>query len=279
VDSHRHIQRYSHLPRVRPDIDPRLSRSLEYGVAILECFTAERPTLRISELADMIEVGRSTTHRYAMTLAALGYLEQDDKRRYRLAHHAARSGMAVIATIRLETPARTILEQLREETGHTVSMGVLDGNRVLYTHRLFGHHSGQYEADLGLGVGAHVPAHCTALGKALLASLDTDELDTAIARLTLARCGPNSILKKKALRGEVEQVDRDGLAIADEELATGVRSIAAPIHPQDARQSLAVEVTVPSCVYTVPRLLAVVGPSVRQAASSLGVTTDRRSYG
>lgn len=264
--------------RVRPDIDPRLSRSLEYGVAILECFTAERPTLRISELADMIEVGRSTTHRYAMTLAALGYLEQDDKRRYRLAHRAARSGLTVIATIRLEIPALTILEKLREETGHTVSMGVLDGDRVLYTHRLFGHHAGQYEADLGLGVGAHVPLHCTALGKALLASLDADELGTAVARLKLRRCGPNSILTKKGLLGEVERIRGDGLAIGDEELARGVRSIAAPIHSQDARLSLAVEVTAPSSVYTVPQLVAVVGPSVKEAALSLGVTSDRRGY-
>jgi DNA-binding Lrp family transcriptional regulator/DNA-binding CsgD family transcriptional regulator len=104
--------------RIAPVPDPRLSRSLEYGAALLECFATSRFALRISELADMVGISRSTTHRYATTLVELGYLAQDDKRRYRLAQGAALPGMAVIDTIRLETPARTILEDLRTETGY-----------------------------------------------------------------------------------------------------------------------------------------------------------------
>jgi DNA-binding IclR family transcriptional regulator len=263
-----------HPWRIRPAPEPRLSRSLEYGVAILACFTAERPVLRISELADTIELSRSTAHRYAMTLVALGYLEQDDKRRYRLTHRAARPGTVLVGTIRLETPAHAILEELREKTGYTVSMGVLDGARVLYVHRLLGHHAGQYQADLGLGVGVHVPVHCTALGKALLATLDIDEQGRVLARLTLARRGPNSILTKKALVGEVDQIRRDGLAISDEEQVAGMRSIAAPIHAPHARQPIAIEVTVPSSVYTAQQLAAVVGPHLKEAARRIGHTAD-----
>jgi DNA-binding IclR family transcriptional regulator len=103
-------------PRITPAPDPRRSRSLEYGVAILESFTASRPALRISELAGIVGISRSTTHRYATTLVELGYLEQDSKRRYRLTHNAARAGMAAISRVRQETPARAVLEDLRDQT-------------------------------------------------------------------------------------------------------------------------------------------------------------------
>jgi IclR family pca regulon transcriptional regulator len=144
---------------------------LEYGVAILESFTASRSALRISELADIVGISRSTTHRYATTLVELGYLVQDSKRRYRLTHNAARAGMAAISRVRQETPALAVLEDLRDQTQHTVSMGLLDGACALYVYRLHGHRAGQFEADGNVGVGARVPAHSTAVGKALLASL------------------------------------------------------------------------------------------------------------
>ena len=130
--------------RIKPDADPRLSRSLEYGVAILESFSGGRQTLGIADIADIVGVSRSTTHRYAMTLVALGYLEQDSRRKYRLARHAADPGGAVIGVIRREVSARAVLEELRKQTGHTVSMGVLNGARVIYVHRLLAHGAGQY---------------------------------------------------------------------------------------------------------------------------------------
>jgi DNA-binding IclR family transcriptional regulator len=266
-------------PRIRRLPDMRRSQSLEYGIAILACFSAEQPLLRISDLADMVELSRSTTHRYAMTLVVLGYLEQDKARRYRLANNAARQGMTVIGTLRLENPAREILEELREKTGYTVSMGVLDGTRVLYVHRLFGHRMGQYETDLGLGVGAHVPVYCTALGKALLAGLPDDERRALLALVKPTRHGPGSILTKKALAEQVEQIRRGDVAISDEELAKGVRSIAVPIAAAHARQQLAIDVTVPSSAYTAQQLAAVVGPHLRQAAQRIGRSVGQRRLG
>jgi IclR family pca regulon transcriptional regulator len=247
---------------------------------MLGCFSADRPVLRISELADMLDLSRSTIHRYAITLVVLGYLEQDDKRRYRLTHHAARPGMALIDTIRLEIPAAgTILEDLREETGHTVSMGVLDGTRVLYIHRLFAHGAGQYEADLELGVGAHVPAHCTAIGKALLASLGEPEQFDALARLTLNREGPNTIMSKGGLANELEHVRATGLAVCDEEQAPGVRSIAAAIPNLGRSRPMAVSVTVPANVYTIESLTSVFGSQVKAAAKRISANLARLTAG
>ena len=69
------------IPSLR---EPRYSQSLERGLAILSCFTPKRPVLGIADIADELGMSRSTTHRYVITLVALGYLEQGASRKYRL---------------------------------------------------------------------------------------------------------------------------------------------------------------------------------------------------
>jgi DNA-binding IclR family transcriptional regulator len=226
--------------------------------------------LGIAQLADLIELSRSTTHRYATTLVAMGYLEQDNKRRYRLSSRALRPGMSAIEALRAETPAaRTILEDLREQTGHTVSMAALEGTRVTYIHRLFAHGSGQYEADLDLRVGAHVPVHCTAIGKALLASLSEPEQRELLAELTLKRSGPNTIIKKRDLIAELTHIRAERLATCHDEQAAGVYSIAAAIiHPGRSRP-LAISVTVPIQDSTVKQMTRRFARHVKDAAERI----------
>jgi DNA-binding IclR family transcriptional regulator len=257
-------------PRVSTPPKPRYSRSLEYGVAILESFTAQRAVLRISELADIVGISRSTTHRYASTLVKLGYLEQDSERRYRLARNAASPGMTLVNTVREETPARAILEDLRHQTGHTASLGALDGARVLYVYRLHSHRTGQYEADGNLGVGSHVPTHSTAIGKALLASLLDSEFRSLLPNMRLNGAEPNEAATEASLTEEIEQVKRDGIVFGDEH-TPAARAIAVPITRWLDKPILAVKLTVPASAYTTKELLARFGQPVRHAAKLLSV--------
>jgi len=252
--------------RIRDEPDPRLSRSLEYGVAILECFSGEQQALGIAALADIVGISRSTTHRYAITLVALGYLEQDSKRRYLLSARAASPGSAAIGAIRRQVPARAALEELREETGHTVSMAVLDRTRLIYVHRLLGHRRGQYEIDRDLGVGATIPLHCTALGKVLLASLSDAERRELLASLELARYGPNSIADRKKLIAGLDRISVREPVVSDEELVLGARSIAVLVPRPLGEHPLAIDVTAPSAAFTVEQLLRHAGPPLKRAA-------------
>ncbi len=252
--------------RIKPDADPRLSRSLEYGVAILKSFSGGHRTLGIADIADLVGVSRSTTHRYAMTLVALGYLEQNSKRKYRLAQHAADPGGAVIGAIRREVSARAVLEELREQTGHTVSMGVLNGARVIYVHRLLAHGVGQYSADHDLGVGAGIPAYCSALGKVLLASISDAERRELLETIKLEQHGPNTIEERDELAAELDRISTRGVVVSDEELFAGSRSIAALVPRPRSEHPAAIEVTVPSSAYTVEQLRKRVGPRLKRAA-------------
>jgi IclR family pca regulon transcriptional regulator len=255
---------------IKSSAEPKYSRSLEFGLAIIGCFTVERQVLRVSELADMIKVSRSTTHRYASTLVELGYLEQDRNRQYRLTRRAGDPGIAFIDTLRLETPtARTILEDLRQTTGHTASMGLLDGTQVLYTYRLFAHGPGQYEADLGLDVGASVPTYCTAIGKALLASLDPAEQHKTVAQLKLKAQGPNTITDKAVLVDNLLAIAAVGIAVCDEEQAAGVRSIAATIIHAERSRLMAISVTVPAERMSLATMTAKLEPHVLAAAERI----------
>jgi IclR family transcriptional regulator, pca regulon regulatory protein len=252
--------------RIRPVSDPRLSRSFEFGVAILESFSCEHEAFGIAELADIVGTSRSTAHRYAITLVALGYLEQDSKRRYCLSTHASGPGSAVIGAIRRQLRAGVALEELRDDIGYTVSMGVLDSTRVVYVYRLFGHRRGQYTVDLNLGVGANVPVYCTAVGKVLLASFSDAERREVLAGLDLIPHGPRSITVKSELVAELDRISVRAVVVSDEEFVGGARSIAALVPSSRGEHPVAIEVTVPSCAYTAHRLLKALGPRLKQTA-------------
>lgn len=241
--------------RLKPGAEPKFSRSLEYGLALLESFSAEHVAQQISDLAEIMGLSRSTTHRYLQTLLVLERLEQDPKRRYRLTHGAALPGASAIDTLRLETPeARPILEELRAQTGHTVSMATVSGTHALYTHRLHAHGPDQYAADLDHSVGAHIPLHATAIGKALLASLSQTEQKALVSLLTLEQEGPNTVATKKQLVAELNDIRATGIATCDEEQGWGVRSIATHIPRPGRTRPLAISITAPASHHTAQTL-------------------------
>src|SRR6202789_1482834 len=209
--------------------EPRYSQSLERGLAILGCFTPKRPVLGIADIADDLGMSRSTTHRYVITLVALGYLEQGASRKYRLGLRVTDLGMSALNSTGLREHSRPYLEELRQRTSYTVNLSVLDGPEIVYVDRVRSARRTQNKIDLNLRPGSRLPAYCTSMGKVLLANLPEAEQRDLIGDMTLTRRGPNSITSKKALRTELEHVLERGMAINDEELAQGLHSISAPV--------------------------------------------------
>jgi IclR family pca regulon transcriptional regulator len=247
----------------------RYSSSLAAGLAILDSFSSERPELGIANLADKLNMSRSTTHRYASTLVALGYLEQDGSRRYRLAPRVADLGFALLDSMALRRAAREELRALREQTGRTVSMAIRDGVEIMYIEWLRGWRRGQYAINLDVGIGAHLPIYCTSIGKQLLAHLPEPQREQLIRELKLTRRGPNTITSKRELRAELEHVRESGLALSDEELAAGLRTIAAPIFTDDGEAPAAIALSVPSEAFSREELLDGLGPSLASAAERI----------
>jgi len=219
----------SSVPSLR---EPRYSQSLERGLAILSVFTPTRPVLGIADIADGLGMSRSTTHRYVITLVALGYLEQNASRKYRLGVRVTDLGVAALHSSGLRELAHPYLLELRERSSRTTSLGVLDGSEVLYIDRVRSFRRGQSAIEPDLHPGSRVPAYCTAIGKLLLAHLPEPEQHELIKGLTLTKRARHTITSKKALREQLEQISGTGIASSEEELAADVLAIAAPVRNQ-----------------------------------------------
>jgi DNA-binding IclR family transcriptional regulator len=229
-----------------PEHPGRYSSSLVAGLQMLRCFTPEHPIRGIADMAEELDLGRSTTHRYASTLVILGYLEQGPSRKYRLSSCVSDVGLSLLDSMVVRRVAREHLRELRARSGRTTKLGVLGGTDVVYIDRWHGSLQGQYTVDAGTGLGTHLPVHCTAAGKALLARLPAAEQHEIIVRLRLTKHGPKTITGKTALRAELERIVAEGMAIDDQESLAGRRAVAAVVMDTEGRAAAAIELTIPA---------------------------------
>jgi IclR family pca regulon transcriptional regulator len=256
--------------------EPRYSQSLERGLAILSCFTPQRPVLGIADIADELGMSRSTTHRYVITLVALGYLEQGASRKYRLGLRVTDLGMSALNSTGLREHARPYLEELRQRSSYTVNLAVLDGSEVLYVDRARSFRRGQDKIDLGLHPGSRLPAYCTSMGKLLLAYLPEEEQRTVLADLKLERRGPNTVTSKKALRTELEQIAEEGFAVNDEELMEGLHSIAAPVRSESREVVAAVNMAAHNSMISLEEMVDHLGPHLVSMADRISARLGYR---
>ncbi len=256
--------------------EPRFSQSLERGLAILSCFTPERPVLGIADLADELGMSRSTTHRYVITLARLGYLEQGARRKYSLALRVTELGISAMNATGLYEHAHLYLEELRARTGFTVSVAVLDGPEILLVNRLRGGRRGQRLIDLDLAPGSRLPVHCTATGKLLLANLPDQLQRELLVELELTKRAPNTIRSKTALRDELHRVREEGLAVAREELAPGLYAIAGPIRASTGEVTAAAAMTAHSSMISLEELVDALGPHLISTADRISARLGYR---
>ncbi len=241
------------------------------------------PPVRCSESASSRArsgSSRSSAHRYIATLASLGYLEQDRAtRKYRLGPRVLDLGFSAINSMELREIAAPHLQALSDRTGHTVNMAVLDGIDIVYVERCRSSSRGQREIDLNLHVGARLPAYCTSMGKVLLADLPGDEQKARLAQMELAKRGPNTLTTRTALLQELERVRAHGLAINNEELAYGLRSIAVPVRGSEGEVVAAINLAVHRSLVSMEDLAVKLAPALQATAREISARVGIRPGG
>ena len=254
------------------------SQSLERGLAILSAFSSGRQLIGVSELARDLRLTRSTTHRYIATLAQLGYLQQDvATRKYALGPRVIELGFTAINSMELRHVAAPYLQRLCDETGHTINMAILDDVDVVYVERCRASRSRQNEIDLDLHVGSRLPAYCTSLGKVLLAFLPDDERDEILGRVSFDRRGPNTLTSRAALLAELKRVRATGIAVNNEELAYGLRSVAVPVLSGTGEAVAAVNLAAHRAMASLDDLVARLGPIMQRTAAEISVQLGYRA--
>jgi IclR family pca regulon transcriptional regulator len=254
------------------------SQSLERGLAILSAFGSDRATIGVSELSRELGLSRSTAHRYIATLSSLGYLQQDaDTKRYRLGPRVLDLGFAAINAMDIRELSVPHLQKLSDATGFTVNLAILEGADVVYIERCRTSHAGQRAIDLNLHVGSRLPAYCTAMGKALLAFVPDERLEELLDGVELVARGPNTITDRKALKRELARVRESDVAVNNEELAYGLRSIASPIRSRTGEVVAALNLAVHRSMVSIDDLIDRYGPPVRRTAAAISADIGHRA--
>jgi DNA-binding IclR family transcriptional regulator len=204
---------------------PKRLSSVGTAIALLKCFTAEEHEFGVTDLARKLGVAKSTVHRLARTLIADGMLEQNpENERYRLGIALFGLGALVRRRMNLSSEARQDLFALRQATGETVQLAILDGAEIMFVYNLESTQAIRVNSDIGV----RKPALCTASGRAILAFQPDDVIVAALSR-RLDRRTPKTEVDPQRLRRLLEEVRQRGFATEDEESEAGMRAIAAPV--------------------------------------------------
>lgn len=216
--------------------------SVANAILLLKVFSDEHSELGISALAERLHLAKSTVHRLASTLVDAGMLEQNPRTdEYRLGLAVFELGTLVRRKLDLLFEARPWLATLRDRTGETVDLSVLNHDSVICVNFLESDKVSRIRSGLGL----RMPAHCTAEGKALMAFQPPQVVDRIMAA-GLEQRTPLTVTNPAALREELSKVRARGYAIDDEQYELGVRGVAAPIRDESGMSVAAIGASGPT---------------------------------
>ena len=218
---------------------PDFVEALARGLDILAVFDGAHRRMSLSEVASAAELARPTARRLLLTLQELGYVRSVEGG-YELTPKVIGLGMSYISSLGLWEVARPHLEALVRRTGESSSMAQLDGSDIVYVARV----SVPKIIALRVEIGTRFPAPQTSQGKVLLANLAGPELERVLAEPSRAGLPPYIGRTVEQLHAELTQVRARGWALADEELAPGVRSVAVPVRDGTGAVRAAMNVTV-----------------------------------
>jgi IclR family pca regulon transcriptional regulator len=255
----------------------RYIASLANGMAVLEALADSGPTTPLVEVSRRVGLSKPTTWRLVHTLVKLGYVRQDPATRaFSLTPHVLALG-ASFEGMDLKDLAGQFLQRLAVQIGETVNMAVVDGDCLIYIERV----KTAQLVNINLHVGSRLPLYNTSMGRVLLAFMPEHEQREYLARLAsdpAARKYTQSGCKR--LMDVITETRRRGYALNDEELVSGLRSVAAPIWDGSDRAIAAINIAVPSArvsvrqlrVRHVPALLA----TATEISAALGQPQARR---
>jgi len=217
--------------------------SVSKALTLLDAFTAEKPELTLSELARQAGAHKSSAFRLLSTLEAHGFVEKSPSGRgYRLGWKPLELSGRLLGRYELRELAAPHMEELAQKSGEIVHLSILDGAEIVYLDK----RGRSQPLTVSTTVGGRSPAHASAMGKVLLASLQPAEVLRLLGGRPLRRFTPTTITDRRRLGRELETIRRQGFALDNEEAFPGIRCLAAPLRGRAGRVLAALSLTVPA---------------------------------
>ncbi|GAB3276522.1 IclR family transcriptional regulator domain-containing protein [Kineosporia babensis] len=244
--------------------NPDFVEALARGLDVLECFDATRRELSLAEVAAATDLARPTARRLLVTLEELGFVRLTTGGSFALTPKVLRLGAAYAGSLGLWEMARPHLQTLVARTHESSSISQLDGCDIVYVARV----SVPKIITLRVDIGTRFPAVPTSQGKVLLAHLPEAELEAVLALPSRSGIAVKPV-DRAQLGEELSVVRARGWALADEELAPGIRSAAVPLRDGQGRVCAAMNVSTHAAETSIETLTETYLPWLMSAASKI----------
>ena len=244
--------------------------SLARGLDVLRAFNRTRRKMTLSEVAAETGNTRAGARRILLTLVREGYAVVDG-RLFDLTPQVLELGFSVLSSKGTWDIARPFIEHLSEETRESVSAAILDNFDVVYVsgtqfHRVI---------SVGITVGRRFPAHCTATGRVLLAGLPEDQWLGMLQNIPLTRMTDRTVTDRKEFRRILEDVRDKGWSLVDQELETGLMSIAVPLYLSSGVMAGSINVGVPTLRMTSTEMVDFILPKLQETVEKISLALRR----
>jgi DNA-binding IclR family transcriptional regulator len=214
--------------------------SLEKGLKIIELLS-ENKTLSVSEVAKCLNQNRSASHRFLATLKELGYVIQDSNSRYKLSLKMFELGNRISDVKSIRPIARPFMHELVAKYNETVNLGRIEHLDVTTIETVSSNEAIKYDSPIG----DRSPAHTLAMGKAMMAYMPQEERKSYLDNIRFQALTKKTITDRTKFEAELRIIEKQGFAVDDEEWATGLRCVAAPILNFDNHANYAISISGP----------------------------------
>ncbi len=249
-------------------------QGLQRGFDVIKAFSAATPSLTIAAVSERTGLTRAVARRYLLTLLELGYVVQRGQQ-FSLTPRVLDLGYTYLSTMSVATLAQPHMERVVEALHESCSLSVLDGGDVVYIART----PAKRIMSINLVVGSRLPAHCTSMGKVLLAALPPDKLTAFFARGPLVRMSEKTICDEAALRKHLADIRHRGWAFSDGESELGVRTVAAPLVDSSGQVHAAINVSGHASRVSMKDLRRVYLPVLLEAATAISAQLGGVRFG
>ncbi|MEO8037992.1 MAG: IclR family transcriptional regulator [Betaproteobacteria bacterium] len=247
----------------------RTVQSLERAFAILEAIAGSDEPSSLVDLSRSTGLHTSTAFHLLKTLMVLGYVRQDEARRYRIGARLFMQAASAFTEVELVNLATPHLKRLADETGETTHLAVKADHGIAVIAKVDARSSIRASERIGI----IRPAHCTAIGKVLLATLPDAELESYLSGAPFDAYTPKTLTDATSLRDEIRRIAVSGTAYDDTEFNLEVRCVAAPVGNYLRQTVAAMGMSGPGWRVTpreLPRLAALVAAAAADLSRDLG---------
>ena len=239
-------------------------RAVERALDILICFTPDKPTRSLTQIAERVGMHKSTVLRLLATLENKHFISRDKATgTYQLGLRFIEIASIMLHGIDIQQWAQPYLQNLSDESGETVDLAVLDGNHVIYLKVI----ESSQRVKIAAAAGERLPIFCTATGKAFLAYLSDDQVRQLLHE-GLSRYTEKTLLSLPDLFADLHATRERGFAISEQEYEKDINAIAAPILDANGCPVAVVAIVGPSYRLTRQRMLEL-GQSIRATTETI----------